>query len=497
MDIVIDLQPLTDFFSLPPDVMMLKLFLIVGWIPIGIVFIWGMAQVWLFYIQTKWLLTHKMILLAIDIPRGNVQSPKAVENMFTYFGGMHSTENLHEKWWLGIFQLSVSLEIVSIDGYIQYLVRTPEKFRNIIETGVYSQYPDAEITEVDDYTAPYPAKFPDEQYDYDIWGGEFILTKDNALPIRTYIDFESTFGKPEVQYKDTMASLMDLLSSLKKGEQIWYQIILIPIDASYWDVDVSSEEVISKIIGEKVESKKNIVDKMGDSLVELLGDFSEFIWKLWGDIEDKKKEEKEEPFKMMNLKPKQKKQIEAIQEKVGKLCFKVKIRFMYLAKKEVMNKLKAANGFIGFMKQFQANDLNSFKPDVGVKGTATKINYPIFYNYRMNARKRKIMGNYKRRDATGGRAPMILNIEELATIWHFPIETVVKAPLIQKVSGRKVEPPAGLPFSKETTADDDIFKDKSKINNSNNIFFEEVGTSKADAKTITSTGSPPGNLPIV
>jgi len=489
MNIVIDLQPIIDFFSLPSDVMMLKLFLTVGWIPIGITFIWGAAIVWLYYIQTKWFLTHKQILLAIDIPRGNMQSPKAVENMFAYFGGMHSTGNYHETWWLGIFQLSISIEIVSIDGYIQYLIRTPEKFKNIVETGVYSQYPDAEITEVDDYTTHCPSLFPDEQYD--IWGGEFILTKNNALPIRTYINFESTFGKPEVQYKDTMASLMDLLSSLKKGEQIWYQIILIPLSADYWIESDLSDKVISKIIGEKVKSEKNIIDKAGDSLINLLGDFSEFVYKLWGDIESKKEEEKEEPFKMMNLKPKQKKQIEAIQEKVGKLCFKVKIRFMYLAKKEIMNKLKAANGFVGFMKQFQDSDLNSFKPDVGAKGTATKINYPIFYNYRLNARKRKIMGNYKRRDAVGGRSPMILNIEELATIWHFPIETVTKAPLIQKATSRKVEPPSGLPFSDETSANDDIFKNKN--NNSDSIFFEK--TKKAE--TISSKDTLPENLPIV
>ena len=488
MDIVIDLQPIMDFFSLPLDVMMLKLFLIIGWIPIGITFIWGAAIVWLYYIQVKWFLTHKQILLAIDIPRGNVQSPKAVENLFAYFGGMHSTENLHETWWLGMFQLSVSIEIVSIDGYIQYLIRTPEKFRDIIETGVYSQYPDAEITEVDDYVTPYPSKFPDEQYD--IWGGEFILTKDNALPIKTYINFESTFGKPEVQYKDTMAALMDLLSSLKKGEQIWYQIILIPQKTDYWEE--KSEAIISKLIGEKVKSKENIVDDIGDGLVNLLGDFSEFIYKLWGDIEDKKKEEKEEPFRMMNLKPKQKKQIEAIQEKVGKLCFGVKIRFIYLAKKEIMNKLKAANGFVGFMKQFTDADLNSFKPDVGALGTATKINYPIFYSSRLNARKRKIMKNYKNRDSTAGRTPMILNIEELATIWHFPIETVVKAPLIQKSASRKVEPPAGLPFSNENVVDD-IFKDKNKINNSDDrVFFEEM----AKPKTITSAGAPPENLPL-
>lgn len=501
MDIVINLQPLMEFFSLPADVILLKLFLMVGWIPVAITFIWGVAQVWLRYIRLKFGVAQKQVLLAINIPRGNMQSPKAVENIFSYLAAMHSTYDYYETWWLGESQPNLSLEIVSIEGHIQYLVRIPVKYKEILETSVYSQYPDAEITEVYDYTSVCPDKFPDEQYD--IWGCEYILTKSNALPVKTYINFESTFGKPEVIYKDTNAALMDLMSSLNKGEQIWYQLILIPIHPDYWSKEASptSEEVISEIVGEKIEPKKNIVDKIGDSLIKFLGDFSEVVYKLWGDIEDKKEEKEEQPFKMMNLKPRQKKQIEAVQEKVGKLSFGVKIRFLYLAKKEVMNKYKAANGFGGFMKQFQTSDLNSFKANTGAKGTATKVNYPIFKQVRLNRKKRKIVMAYKNRSDTIGRTPMVLNIEELATIWHFPIDTVVKAPLIQTAAGRKVEPPSSLPFSKDNV-DLSIFKGKSKINDSDNIFFKQaelqvesqdelVGKNNNDAKD-----SSPGNLPF-
>jgi len=287
------------------------------------------------------------------------------------------------------------------------------------------------------------------------------------------------------------------MSSLKKGEQIWYQIILIPLHPKWSDI---GDDVINKIIGEKVESKKNIVDKMGDALVEGIGNFSEFVYRLWGDIEEKKKEEKEVQFRMMNLKPRQKKQVEAIQEKVGKLCFGVKIRFIYLAKKEIINRAKAANGFVGFMKQFQASDLNAFKPDVGFHGTATKINYPIFYDYRMNVRKRKIMNAYKNRDDTAGRTPMVLNVEELATIWHFPIESVAKAPLIQKAPGRKVRPPASLPTIKETAAEDLLMKEKGNAG-VNDIFLEEVTQDRTNKKVLPQAtvvkGLPPDNLPFV
>ncbi|MBT6334514.1 MAG: hypothetical protein HOJ29_00825 [Candidatus Magasanikbacteria bacterium] len=39
----------------------------------------------------------------------------------------------------------------------------------------------------------------------------------------------------------------------------------------------------------------------------------------------------------------------------------------------------------------------------------------------------------------------ILNLEELATVWHFPLSHV-KTPLIQKSATKRAEPPAGLPI---------------------------------------------------
>jgi len=38
----------------------------------------------------------------------------------------------------------------------------------------------------------------------------------------------------------------------------------------------------------------------------------------------------------------------------------------------------------------------------------------------------------------------VFNIEELATVWHFPM-SYVKTPLVQKTQGKRAEPPSGLP----------------------------------------------------
>lgn len=479
MDIVIDFSSIYEFLSLSPDLMMWRIFVLVGWIPIAITFLWGMKEVWLQYIRRKWKKENaRYILLAIDIPRGNEQSPRAVENMFSYLAGAHASINLIEKYWNGREQLSFSCEIVSLEGYTQFLIHTPIQFRNLVESSIYSQYPDAEITEVDDYTEDLPSKFPDEEYD--IWGTEFIQRNNPVYPIKIYKDFEHQLGPPETHYKDPMASLMDLCSSLRKGEQLWYQIIITPIG---FDWPEEGEKEISRVLGEKTGD--NIFDKIINTILKWMGDFSELIYKLWGDIEAEEKKEDDTRFRMMNLKPREKKQIEAIQDKISKLGFEFKIRMVYLAKKEVLNKAKVANGFVGYMKQFASLDLNNIKPDTDI--TMTKVDY-FFKEFRLNIRKNRIFRYYKKRDDSAGRKRGIFNVEELASIWHFPVESVVKAPLIQKAPGRKAEPPMQLPVGEEIISEEilaPIFIENEKKNNliSNKEKIEKKGT-------------PPVNLPM-
>jgi len=487
MDLVINIQPILNFLSLPPGQFMMMLFYYIGWLPFSLTFLWGVVQVWLRYIRLAYGASEKAILLAIDVPRGNAQTPMAVENIFAYLAGAHSTKDLYEKWWLGEWQLYFSFEIVSIGGYIQFLIWTPEKYRNLVYTAVYSQYPDAEITEVNDYTEGFSPQFPNDEYD--IFGSEYKLTRNSVYPIKTYKNFEHQFGEEtETQYKDPMAVLMDLLGSMKKGEQFWYQILVIPIEHTWAD---EGDVEIKKIIGEKVAASA-LLDKIFESAINALAAFSEAIYRLWGDIDATKAEEKEPQFRMMNLKPRQKKQVEGIQEKVGKVGFAVKIRYVYIAKKEVINKNKVAYGFTGYMKQFNFNDLNSYKPDTGDGGTITKLQYEkIFGNYRLNLRKRKLMTAYKFRSDIRGRLPHILNTEELASIWHFPIEAVVKTPLIQKAPGRKVEPPAGLPVSIDNTAKE--LADSGPRTSGDIFNLAETGAGSG----VKLKAEPPANLPVV
>jgi hypothetical protein len=465
MNITLYLDPFYQFLALPPDVMLMRMMLLYAWIPIAYIFMWGIWQVWAnVYLPGQWASRNaKYTFLAIDVPKGNEQSPKAVENMFTYFAGAHSTINLIEKYWEGKFQQGFSFEVACIEGYTQFIIRTPVQFKNMTESAVYSVYPDAEITEVADYTTGYPKHFPNDEYD--VWGAEFILAGPRVYPFKTYKEFEHQFGKPEGNFRDPMAALMDLCSTLRKGEQLWWQIIIVPIPPVDWTEEGKKE--ISKILGEKSSKKPGVLYFIAE---HLNGWFNLIMG-----ITSEKSDAKDETLKMINLKPEQKKRIENIQLKVSQVAFEVKNRMVYMARKEVKNNPKVVNGFVGFMKQFTYTDLNNIKPDT--KRTATSASY-FMKESRILGRKNRVVRRYMSRDSWEGRLRDIYTIEELATLWHLPIEYSVHAPLIQKTPGRKAEPPVSLPIGEEVTSTEQLMDE---------IFAPEVSSGKVPSRQEVTT----------
>ena len=340
--------------------------------------------------------------------------------------------------------------------------------------------PGEEITEVDDYTEGIPTKYPDDEYD--IWGSEFIYSDPPAYPIRTYKDFEDPLAaRPEHQFKDPMASLMDLCSSLGQGEQLWYQLIIMPTDFK-WAKELNKE--VSKILKEKVIHSEGPISKFFAEIKSWIDEFTNQIFS-WSVGSFDEAEKVDDSLKMMNLKPQEKKQVEAIQNKISKIGFEAKSRMIYVAKKENMNKPKVVNGFVGYIKQFTDIDLNGLKPDTN--NTATSTAY-FFKDMRLNFKKIRLMSAYKKRSDFLGRLTKIFNVEELATLWHFPIESVVKAPLIQKAPGRKSEPPMGLPVSEESVDELTLYSDDENIFSNedlkdDNNYEKEKQINKADDKS--------------
>ena len=101
MDIVINLDKLADIFSQPADVLVANFFLYVGWIPVAWLLLWMAWVLWIYYIQEDYGSKREFILLALDVPVENEQTPVAVEKLFAHLAGAHGSINLLEQYWDG------------------------------------------------------------------------------------------------------------------------------------------------------------------------------------------------------------------------------------------------------------------------------------------------------------------------------------------------------------------------------------------------------------
>jgi len=127
------------------------------------------------------------------------------------------------------------------------------------------------------------------------------------------------------------------------------------------------------------------------------------------------------------------------------LVFKVCIRFGYIAEKSVFNKANMA-AISGAFKQFNTVNLNAFKGNKKAGTTADQPRIlPFIKSRREYIRTIAFIDRFLNRKMSKNKKDFVLNIEELATIYHYPI-IIVEAPAIQRVGTRKAEPPVGLPI---------------------------------------------------
>lgn len=398
---------------------------------------WGALQLFVGSKQAIFNSKKQWMLLAINIPRMTEQTPRAVENIFSHWAGAHSKNSWKEDWIDGRTQDTITVEMISIEGRVQFLVWTVRNFRDLIEASIYAQYPDAEIVEVEDYTKKVPHNYPDK--DWDMFGTEMIPVKPDVYPIRTYPEFED---KVSGEFKDPLAVWLENLSRLGPGEQAWFQIVLTPIDQKSFRT--SGETMIKKLTGQKIEVKQGMLDMIFSIPLKLIGLILEVIGIIPATAPKKKEDDNPLKSRMWTMTPGERKVVEAVENKISKIAYNAKMRILYVAKKEVMKKSRVIHPFIGTIKQFNTNDMQSFKPEsakIGMNGALW-----WFKEQRNNARKNSFIRAYSGRSNWNGTPNYKLNIEELASLWHFPISMQVKAPQLTKTEYKRAEPPLNLPY---------------------------------------------------
>ena len=339
----------------------------------------------------------------LEIPRENDKKELAAEQLFASLHGILRDKNELKN--SGGVQEHLSFEIVSASGQIRFYVWVPKVLQAFVEGQIYSQYPTVQIYKMNE-------DYVDNRTNYPVqYSAELGLIDNEALPIKTFENFEV----------DPLAGITGTLAKLNpnNSEELWIQILARPIPDD-WHKSTTDKWI------QKVKSgKKTILAGTGVDwtwLVEVLGAL--FRPPAGGTTSDV----------TIELSERDKTRIAKAEEKATKLGYEVKIRLAYLGQNQTDARLNM-QALVGTFKQYNSTNLNGFK-QIG------------------NSFNPEDLDAYKMRQFSN--RGFILNISELASVYHLP-HTSVETPNIVWATSKTAEPPAKLPIlTGETSNDENI-----------------------------------------
>jgi hypothetical protein len=388
------------------------------WVPLFLIpLFWDF---WLTYLRAKFINSQEHVLLEVRIPREISKSPLAME---TLLNGLHvgiGEGTFINRYIEGKVRPWFSLEMVSNGGQISFYIWTRKFFKDIVEAQLYGQYPTVEVHEAPDYAS----KFRFSNDTHSLWGCNFVLTKPDPYPIKTYVDY-GLDKDPKEEFKiDPMGGFFEFLNNIGPGEQLWFQILIrVNKDTLREDRKYQPGLFFGTTTSWKEQAKEEIEKIRKEATPERPG--SEFPG-------------------FPNPTPGQTDQIKALFRSIGKLGFDAGIRGVYIAEKDKFN---ASNipALIMSLKQLGDDNLNSFRPS----GWFTLFKYPWqdFKDRKKKKMRVRMVDAYRRRSwfhAPYKTNSFVLNTEELATIFHFP-GSVVQAPALSRIPSTKGGAPPNLP----------------------------------------------------
>lgn len=405
---------------------------------------WGWVAVVFFVLVIAWE-TYTLIkqidyvsaiqwtFLQIRLPEDSPQTPKAMENLYDVLAGIHKNPDAIERYFEGYFLAWYSCELHCEPRRARYIMVVPTVHRKFFEGVIYGQYPQAEVTEVEDYTQQ--IQYQDLERTYDLYGSEIMMANEDMYPIRTYHTYEDTLAEDD-KYVDPHQALVEAYTNLREGEQFWVQVLVKPMDAkeiAKWAE--SGEEEIAEISGQAKEKKPSFWQQFFDFFLKLPSELFQVFSKGALEPPSEKKEQIIRPV----YNPLDTAKMEAILRKISRQTFRVRMRVIHIAPPGKLHK-PAISLAIGVFKQFA--EFNSLYPD-----SATKTNGPnyILKQSRRRYRKRRILLLFQWRDFWGDTSGKMMTAEELATLYHFPVR-YLKAPAVERATSGLGSAPENIPY---------------------------------------------------
>lgn len=373
---------------------------IIAWI-ISLTLIWFLV---LFYLRKKEELkrTLKLSFFKVTVPKKDSdldekketskdfkETVSIMEQLLSSLKSIYSGKIYKKLLWQDIF----SLEYIAINDEILFYIVVPKNYKELLEKQINWFYPDAIVEESLEENI-----FLDKKYNN--W--TYLYTgKPFYYPIKTYQKLES----------DPINNITNALSKMNEDEAAVIQILLKPI-IDYWQKEsVKTSSIIMKWKKEKISFNPI-------KLIKLFVDVLFFSWK------DDDKSKMSDAWETSALTQERAK---VVDEKWDKTGYEVVIKIIctWNKKSSVDSNLK---NIVSSFSQFAYPEFNRF---VSTNNHSYNL---LVKNYIYRFFKKPFW-----------KPKMILNTEEIASIFHFPHSKYNKTPEIKWQNFKIVKAPANIP----------------------------------------------------
>ena len=207
-------------------------------------------EFWLYYIRLRYVSKIDWVILEIKLPREMPKSPQVMEIILS---AMHQIRSgvAKDKYLEGMLRAWFSLEIISKEGVIYFYFYIPTYYRRLVESQNIRPLSGSGNTRGGGlHQRIYRRKHRPVQKEWTIHAAEYKLAKEDVYPIKTYIDYKLDKLETEEEMKnDPLASLIELMGTMKEGENLWYQA-LIRANTTKW------QDAGAKIVGKIMKRDK-------------------------------------------------------------------------------------------------------------------------------------------------------------------------------------------------------------------------------------------------
>ena len=348
-----------------------------------------------------------MTVISVTVPKESADAAEQQENLeqvraqigiaeswLSTFGGLRAQRGLR-AWFRGRTD-HFSLEIVAHQGLISFYIAVPRHLKDYMEQQILAQYPEANLTEIEDYNIFNPLGA--------VTAGYFKFSREFFFPLKTYLTLNT----------DPLNALTNSLSKVAPQDGIAIQVV------------ARSAKKAWHRFGSKVAVEMQKGKTLSDALASTkFFSAAKILSSLGGFVSPKSAEqitaEKNRPQRQLS--PMEQELVKGLEQKTSKAGLDCNIRVVVSAK----DSESAASYFESVANTFAQYNYYQYGNTLKIIRDSSQqlVNDFIYRAYRENQK-------------------MILNTEELASIFHFPTP-FLETPNIRWLLAKKLPPAANLP----------------------------------------------------